>query len=183
MPLWSLKCVWQQHYQRGRGSALRAGSSSHPLIASPHPLIASPHVSGWGYWSSAKPCSGMPCRVQVSAHGTGASIPPVDEMVVSMKLITPAEGTITVSRDKCPDLFNMTRVGLGALGIVSEVTLQLVPAHHLLEHTFIMSSKVGMRRPCSICAVRLLYWRQAFVADIILRPVPAQHLSSGVQVS
>ena len=135
MPLWSLSCVWQQHYQRGRGSVLRAGSSSHLLIASPH-------VSGWGYWSSAKPRSGAPCRVQVSAHGTGASIPPVDEMVVSMKLITPAEGTITVSRDRCPDLFNMTRVGLGALGIVSEVTLQLVPAHHLLEHTFIMSSKV-----------------------------------------
>ena len=99
--------------------------------------------------------------MQVSAHGTGASIPPVDEMVVSMKLITPAEGTLTVSRDKCPDLFNMTRVGLGALGIVSEVTLQLVPAHHLLEHTFIMSSKVRTRRPCSSCAARLLCWRQA----------------------
>ncbi len=78
-----------------------------------------------------------------------------------MKLITPAEGTITVSRDKCPDLFNMTRVGLGALGIVSEVTLQLVPAHHLLEHTFIMSSKVRTHRPCSICPVRPLCWSQA----------------------
>ena len=95
--------------------------------------------------------------MQVSAHGTGASIPPVDEMVVSMKLVTPAEGTITVSRDRCPDLFDMTRVGLGALGIVSEVTLQLVPAHHLLEHTFIMSSNVrcqavhhGIKLPCFV---------------------------------
>ena len=118
----------------------------------------------------------MLCRVQVSAHGTGASIPPVDEMVVSMKLITPAEGTITVSRDKCPDLFNMTRVGLGALGIVSEVTLQLVPAHHLLEHTFIMYSKVRTRQPCSTCALRLPCWCQALVADVTMQLVPAQHL-------
>lgn len=84
--------------------------------------------------------------MQVSAHGTGASIPPVDEMVVSMKLITPAGGTLEISRREDPELFEMARVGLGALGVVSEVTLQLVPAHQLLEHTYIMSSKV--RRTC-----------------------------------
>ena len=84
--------------------------------------------------------------MQVSAHGTGASIPPVDEMVVSMKLITPARETLEVSRREDPELFEMARVGLGALGVVSEVTLQLVPAHQLLEHTYIMSSKV--RRTC-----------------------------------
>lgn len=35
---------------------------------------------------------------QVSAHGTGAGIPPVDETVVAMKLITPAQGLIELSR-------------------------------------------------------------------------------------
>ena len=80
--------------------------------------------------------------MQVSAHGTGASIPPVDEMVVSMKLITPAGETLEISQREDPELFEMARVGLGALGVVSEVTLQLVPAHQLLEHTYIMSSKV-----------------------------------------
>ena len=80
--------------------------------------------------------------LQVSAHGTGASIPPVDEMVVSMKLVTPGKGTLEVSRAEDPELFRMAKVGLGALGIVSEVTLQLVPSHKLLEHTYIMSSKV-----------------------------------------
>ncbi len=84
--------------------------------------------------------------MQVSAHGTGARIPPVDEMVVSMKLITPGKGTLEISREDDPELFRMTKVGLGALGIVSEVTLQLVPAHKLLEHTFIMSSKVCLSK-------------------------------------
>ena len=36
--------------------------------------------------------------MQVGAHGTGASIPPVDEQVVSMKLVTPALGTLELSR-------------------------------------------------------------------------------------
>ena len=38
------------------------------------------------------------CTMQVGAHGTGASIPPVDEQVVSMKLVTPALGTLELSR-------------------------------------------------------------------------------------
>lgn len=35
--------------------------------------------------------------IQVGAHGTGATIPPVDEQVVSMKLVTPAMGTVELS--------------------------------------------------------------------------------------
>ena len=35
--------------------------------------------------------------IQVGAHGTGATIPPVDEQVVSMKLVTPACGTVELS--------------------------------------------------------------------------------------
>jgi hypothetical protein len=36
--------------------------------------------------------------LQVGAHGTGAGIPPVDEQVVAMRLITPAEGTLELSK-------------------------------------------------------------------------------------
>lgn len=35
--------------------------------------------------------------IQVGAHGTGATIPPVDEQVVSMELVTPACGTVQLS--------------------------------------------------------------------------------------
>lgn len=35
--------------------------------------------------------------IQVGAHGTGATIPPVDEQVVAMKLVTPALGTLQLS--------------------------------------------------------------------------------------
>ncbi|KAM7270638.1 hypothetical protein ACFE04_029852 [Oxalis oulophora] len=75
--------------------------------------------------------------VQVGAHGTGAKLPPIDEQVISMKLVTPAKGTIEISKEKDPDLFYLARVGLGGLGVVAEVTLQCVERQELVEHTFI----------------------------------------------
>ncbi|KAJ8433158.1 hypothetical protein Cgig2_007122 [Carnegiea gigantea] len=75
--------------------------------------------------------------VQVGAHGTGARLPPIDEQVIAMKLVTPAKGTIELSKEKDPDLFYLARVGLGGLGVVSEVTLQCVDRQELVEHTYI----------------------------------------------
>ena len=75
---------------------------------------------------------------QVGAHGTGAGLPPVDEQVVALKLVTPGRGTLALSADDPdPSLFRLARCGLGGLGVVSEVTLQCVPAHQLTERTFV----------------------------------------------
>ncbi|KAL4204349.1 hypothetical protein AMTRI_Chr01g131680 [Amborella trichopoda] len=79
--------------------------------------------------------------IQVGAHGTGASLPPIDEQVVSMKLVTPAKGTIEVSREKDPELFYLARCGLGGLGVVAEVTIRCVERHELVEHTFVSNIK------------------------------------------
>nr|AAO64860.1 At3g47930 [Arabidopsis thaliana]BAC42562.1 putative L-galactono-1,4-lactone dehydrogenase [Arabidopsis thaliana] len=75
--------------------------------------------------------------IQVGAHGTGARLPPIDEQVISMKLVTPAKGTIELSREKDPELFHLARCGLGGLGVVAEVTLQCVARHELVEHTYV----------------------------------------------
>ena len=77
---------------------------------------------------------------QVSAHGTGAGIPPVDETVVGLKVVTPSEGIIEITKDSDPELLKLVRVGLGCLGVVAEVTLQCVPAHRLRENTFVTNS-------------------------------------------
>ncbi|XP_021838260.1 L-galactono-1,4-lactone dehydrogenase, mitochondrial [Spinacia oleracea] len=75
--------------------------------------------------------------LQVGAHGTGARLPPIDEQVISVKLVTPAKGTIELSKEKDPELFYLARVGLGGLGVVAEVTLQCVDRQELVEHTYI----------------------------------------------
>jgi len=74
---------------------------------------------------------------QVAAHGTGARIPTVDEMILRMKLVTPGKGELELSADgPHAELFRLARVGLGSLGIVSEVTLQCVPQYVLHERTY-----------------------------------------------
>lgn len=76
---------------------------------------------------------------QVGAHGTGARIPPCDEQVVGMTLVTPACGALKLSAkpDEHPELFKLARVGLGCLGVVAEVTLQCVKRHELVERTYV----------------------------------------------
>eukprot|EP00775_Hariotina_reticulata_P014641 gene14641-14789_t len=78
---------------------------------------------------------------QVSAHGTGATIPPVDEQVVGMKMVTPGGGVMELSEDKDPELFKMARVGLGCLGVITELTLQAVPLQKLRETSFVVPAK------------------------------------------
>lgn len=94
--------------------------------------------------------------IQVGAHGTGAAIPPVDEFCTSLKLLTTHMGTLTLSptppaalpdNDSVPStyynntLFDLVKVGLGSLGIVTEVTLKCIPAHNLVEQTFVLTRK------------------------------------------
>lgn len=85
--------------------------------------------------------------IQVGAHGTGANIPPVDEQVVGLKIVTPGAGVLNLSaEDDDPSLFQVSRTAMGMLGIVSEVTLQCVPMHRLLERTIVLSPQEVMQR-------------------------------------
>ena len=87
---------------------------------------------------SVHPVCDEDCVDQIGAHGTGAKIPPVDEQVIRMRMITPGMGTIELSKDDPdPTLFYLTRVGLGCFGVLTEVTLQCVAEHKLVEHTFV----------------------------------------------
>jgi len=76
---------------------------------------------------------------QVAAHGTGARIPTVDEMITELTLVTPGQGTLTLREDQTgynQELFRMARVGLGSLGVVAKMTLRCVPQYQLHEKTY-----------------------------------------------
>jgi L-galactono-1,4-lactone dehydrogenase len=75
---------------------------------------------------------------QIGAHGTGALISPVDDFITKIKMVTPARGTVELTPDD-GEMFDLAKVGLGCLGVVSEVTMQCVPAHNLVEHTYVLS--------------------------------------------
>ncbi|KAL7689650.1 putative galactonolactone dehydrogenase, L-gulonolactone/D-arabinono-1,4-lactone oxidase [Plasmopara halstedii] len=76
---------------------------------------------------------------QAGCHGTGANIPPIDDQIVEMEIVTPAKGKMILSATKNPELFELAKCGLGALGIVTKVTLQCVPMHKLIEKTTVMT--------------------------------------------
>lgn len=60
-------------------------------------------------------------------HGTGKGITAIHGMVTAMRLVLPDGSIAKCSRDQRPELFHAARVGLGAFGVASEVTLQNQP--------------------------------------------------------
>jgi L-galactono-1,4-lactone dehydrogenase len=79
--------------------------------------------------------------IQVGAHGTGKLVSPVDHYVTKLKIVTPGQGTIELTKKDHGRLFELARVGLGCLGVVVEITMECIPAHRLVEHTFVLSRK------------------------------------------
>jgi L-galactono-1,4-lactone dehydrogenase len=108
--------------------ALRPHGLTLPQLAS----IASQQIGGF---------------VSVSAHGTGLTVPTVDEFVHSFTIVTPGMGTMKLSRSDASgwlfksSLFNFALVSLGLLGVITEVTLNCIPAHKLLEHTYVVTRR------------------------------------------
>jgi FAD-linked oxidoreductase len=69
--------------------------------------------------------------ISTGTHGTGRSSGALSAQVVSLQLVLADGSVVTCSRTERADLFEMARVGLGALGIVTTVTLQAEKAFAL----------------------------------------------------
>jgi len=64
-------------------------------------------------------------------HGTGRTLGGLATQIRGLELVVGDGTVVTCSADERPDLFSAARVGLGALGIVTAVTLQCEPAFFL----------------------------------------------------
>jgi L-gulonolactone oxidase len=69
--------------------------------------------------------------ISTGTHGTGAALGGLATQVRRLELVTGDGSVINCSRTERPDLFAAARVGLGALGIITSVTLQCEPAFTL----------------------------------------------------
>jgi len=59
-----------------------------------------------------------------ATHGTGIGFPCLSGFVTHLELVTPNGEVLEASADNNPELFSAARVSLGALGVVTEMTLQ-----------------------------------------------------------
>lgn len=69
--------------------------------------------------------------ISTGTHGSGLGFGSLSTQVIGLRLITATGEVITCSEQHERDIFKAAQVGLGALGIISEVTLRLVPAYRL----------------------------------------------------
>jgi L-gulono-1,4-lactone dehydrogenase len=66
--------------------------------------------------------------ISTATHGTGQRLGNIATQVKALSLVTADGSIVDCSADENPDVFNAARVSLGALGVISTVTLQCVPA-------------------------------------------------------
>jgi len=69
--------------------------------------------------------------ISTATHGTGARLGNISSQVAALKLVLADGSTLQCDAEREPDVFRAARVGLGALGVVAEVTLRCVPAFTL----------------------------------------------------
>ena len=69
--------------------------------------------------------------ISTGTHGTGAALGGIATQVTALELVLADGSVVRCSADEQPGLFRAAQVSLGALGVVSTVTLQCVPSFAL----------------------------------------------------
>ena len=69
--------------------------------------------------------------ISTATHGTGARLRNISAQVAELTLVLADGSTLRCAEDIDSEVFRAARVGLGALGVIAEVTLRCVPAFTL----------------------------------------------------
>jgi FAD-linked oxidoreductase len=83
--------------------------------------------------------------ISTATHGTGRTLKCLSGYVERLTLVLADGSVVTVDAERDRDLFEAARVGIGALGIITEITIANRPAYRLAEDTEVMSIKEAMQ--------------------------------------
>jgi L-gulonolactone oxidase len=69
--------------------------------------------------------------ISTATHGTGRALPNLATTVVGLELVDGRGDIVRADCERHPEVLHSARVGVGAMGILTELTLQCVPAFNL----------------------------------------------------
>ncbi len=69
--------------------------------------------------------------ISTGTHGTGINFRNISSQAIALTLVTAQGEVIECSEKENVEVFKAAQVSLGALGIISEIKLQLIPKYHL----------------------------------------------------
>jgi FAD-linked oxidoreductase len=75
--------------------------------------------------------------ISTGTHGTGPTLGSLSTQVVRLRLVTATGDVLDCSPTHEPEVFKAAQLSLGSLGVITQVTLRLLPAYHLHERTWI----------------------------------------------
>jgi len=75
--------------------------------------------------------------ISTGTHGTGSRFGSLSTQVTALRLILASGEVVGCSQTHEPEIFGAARVSLGLLGVISQVTLRVVPAYRLRERTWV----------------------------------------------
>lgn len=84
--------------------------------------------------------------ISTGTHGSGINFQILASQIVEFKLIKANGEKIILHKERDKELFNLCVVSLGAIGVISEITLNVVPAFRLHDQTFVMKFEDTVER-------------------------------------
>jgi FAD-linked oxidoreductase len=72
--------------------------------------------------------------ISTGTHGTGGSVASLSAQVTGLDLVTGEGKELSASAEENPDVLEMARLGLGALGVLTSVTFAVEPMFTLAAH-------------------------------------------------
>ena len=77
--------------------------------------------------------------VSTGTHGTWVTYGSFSTMVTALRMVLASGDILFCSADIGSEMFKAAQLGLGALGVLTEIVLQVVPAYRLHQRTWVAS--------------------------------------------